>query len=392
VAAAPIDKASATAAGFAALDRGDPEAARVHFSRAVAMGGADASVWFGLARAHGGLGASGAESDALDRALELDARHLPSLLAKGDLFARRGDLRAADSFYRASLKLASTVPSLPAEWRQALGRAQALSQQFACNYEAHLLAALGSAGLGSPGTKRFTHAIDLLLGRKEIYPQQPKYFYYPELPQIQFFDRSGFPWIPEFEREFEAIRAEAAALLKADTGFVPYIQGAANRPAFDVRGLLDNPSWGAFFLIKDGAIVQANAVKCPRTLAALTSVPLCMIDNRTPSVLFSLLRPGARIPPHHGFTNARLIGHLPLIVPPNCALRVGNETREWREGEIVLFDDSIEHEAWNSSAEPRIVLIFDVWRPELSLKERELIAATLKAIDEFDGSRRKWTE
>jgi aspartyl/asparaginyl beta-hydroxylase (cupin superfamily) len=71
---------------------------------------------------------------------------------------------------------------------------------------------------------------------------------------------------------------------------------------------------------------------------------------------------------------------------------VGNETREWREGEIVLFDDSIEHEAWNSSAEPRIVLIFDVWRPELSLKERELIAATLKAIDEFDGSRRKWTE
>jgi aspartate beta-hydroxylase len=392
MAAASIDIQTAAAAGFAALDRGDHEAARAHFDRAVALGGAEASVWFGLARAHCAMGASGPESAALDRALELDAHHLPSLLAKGDLFAKRGDLRAADSFYRAGLKLAATMPSLPPDWRTALGRAQALSQQFARDYETHLLRALRPAGLCTPGTDRFTHAVDLLLGRKEIYLQEPKYFYYPELPQVQFFDRSGFPWIERIEREFGAIRAEAAALLAADEGFVPYIQGAANRPAFDVRGLLDNPNWGAFFLIKDGAVVQDNAALCPRTMATLSGVPLCKIDNRTPSVLFSLLRPGTRIPPHHGFTNARLIGHLPLIVPPNCALRVGNQTREWREGEIVLFDDSIEHEAWNSSAEPRIVLIFDVWRPELSPKERELIAATLQAIDQFDGSRRRWSE
>jgi aspartate beta-hydroxylase len=392
VSAAPIDSPTASAAGFAALDRSDPGAARAHFDRAVAMGEADPSVWFGLSRAHGALGDPGAESAALDRALALDAHHLPSLLAKGDLFARRGDLRAADSFYRAALKLAATAPSLPPDWRAPLGRAEAFSQQLARSYEAHLLRALGPVGLGTRGTERFTHAVDLLLGRKEIYLQQPKYFYYPELPQIQFFDRGAFPWIERFEREFEAIRAEAAALLEVDTGFVPYIQGAANRPAFDVRGLLDNPNWGAFFLIKDGVVVQDNAALCPRTLAALSEVPLCKIDHRTPSVLFSLLRPGTRIPPHHGFTNARLIGHLPLIVPPNCALRVGNQTREWRAGETMLFDDSIEHEAWNLSTEPRIVLIFDIWRPELSLKERELVAATLKAIDQFDGSRRQWTE
>jgi aspartyl/asparaginyl beta-hydroxylase (cupin superfamily) len=108
-------------------------------------------------------------------------------------------------------------------------------------------------------------------------------------------------------------------------------------------------------------------------------------------VLFSLLRPGARIPPHHGFMNARLICHLPLIVPPNCGLRVGNETREWREGEVVVFDDSIEHEAWNSSNEPRAVLIFDVWRPELSDKERHLVTTMLAAIDRFDGPR-QWTD
>jgi aspartyl/asparaginyl beta-hydroxylase (cupin superfamily) len=71
---------------------------------------------------------------------------------------------------------------------------------------------------------------------------------------------------------------------------------------------------------------------------------------------------------------------------------VGNETRSWTEGEIVLFDDSIEHEAWNSSSEPRIVMIFDVWRPELSAEERDLVATVLAAADSFGGPRRQWTD
>jgi aspartate beta-hydroxylase len=246
--------------------------------------------------------------------------------------------------------------------------------------------------LGAPGTERFVHAVDLLMGKKQIYLQQPKFFYYPELPQIQFFDRRQFQWVAALEREFGAIRAEARAILDSGAGIVPYIQREANRPAFDPRGLLDNPKWGAFFLIKDGVVVADNAARCPRTMAALAAAPLSRIENRTPSVLFSLLRPGARIPPHHGFTNTRLICHLPLIVPPDCGLRVGNESRAWREGEVVIFDDTMEHEAWNLSNELRAVMIFDVWRPELSAKERELVAAMLTAIDQYDGQRQKWTE
>src|ERR1700679_1932886 len=104
--------------------------------------------------------------------------------------------------------------------------------------------------------------------------------------------------------------------MQADVGFVPYVRRDADRPAFDVRGLLDNPSWSAFFLTQRGSIVEKYAALSPRTLAALSAIPLCRIENRSPSVLFSLLRPGARIPPHHGFRTARVIGHLPLIVPP----------------------------------------------------------------------------
>jgi aspartate beta-hydroxylase len=108
-------------------------------------------------------------------------------------------------------------------------------------------------------------------------------------------------------------------------------------------------------------------------------------------VLFSLLRPGAHIPPHNGYTNARLICHLPLIVPGNCALRVGNETRSWREGELMVFDDSIEHEAWNNSGELRAILLFDIWRPELTADERTLVGALLKSVDDY-GPRRAWTD
>jgi aspartate beta-hydroxylase len=392
MAADPIDFMAVTAAGYAALKRGDPKAARALFEQAVSAGAADAAVWFGLSAAQRSLGSSAEENSALDQALKLDSNHMPALLAKGDLFAKLGDRRAANSFYVAWTKLAARLKSLPPEWRADLQRVEAACQRHARDYEAHLLAAVTAQGLGTPGTGRFAHAIDLLLGKKQIYLQQPKYFYFPELPQVQFFDRLAFPWAAAVEREIEGIRAEVRTILDAGSGFVPYVERGTERPASALRDLLDNADWGAFFLIKDGVTVDKNAARCPRTLAALRDVPLCRIDGRSPSVLFSLLRPGARIPPHHGFMNARLICHLPLIVPSGCALRVGNETRVPREGELLLFDDSIEHEAWNSSSEPRAVLIFDVWRPELSEKERALVAAMLSAINQFDGPRRQWTE
>ena len=391
MAATPTSLPASAAAGFLALKGGDLQAARNYFEQAVMTGHADAAAWYGLSRVHRSMGESAKEDAALDRVLGLDPHHLPSLIAKGDLFARLGDRRAAEFYYAAALSLAAKLPSLSPDWQVELLRVEALSRGFAQEYEAHLLRALGAGGLGRAGTERFSHAIDLLLGKRKIYFQQPQCFYYPELPQIQFFNRGLFPWIEALECDFDAIRREALAILQADVGFAPYVRRDADRPAFDVRGLLDNPSWGAFFLIQDGSIVEKHAPLCPRTLAALSAIPLCRIENRTPSVLFSLLRPGARIPPHHGFMNARVIAHLPLIVPPNCALRVGNETRGWREGEVVLFDDTIEHEAWNASREPRLVMIFDVWRPELGADERDLVTAMLRAIDTFGGPRRQWT-
>ena len=90
--------------------------------------------------------------------------------------------------------------------------------------------------------------------------------------------------------------------------------------------------------------------------------------------------PRTHIPPHTGVTNTRLTVHLPLIVPPNCGFRVGSETREWVPGKAWVFDDTIEHEAWNRSDAPRAVLIFDIWNPILTAAERDLVRAATEVV------------
>jgi aspartyl/asparaginyl beta-hydroxylase (cupin superfamily) len=95
--------------------------------------------------------------------------------------------------------------------------------------------------------------------------------------------------------------------------------------------------------------------------------------------MFSLLAPRTRIPPHTGVSNARLVCHLPLVVPPDCSFRVGAETRAWAPGSGFVFDDTIEHEARNDSDELRVVLIFDLWAWALSPAERDAVAAITAA-------------
>jgi aspartyl/asparaginyl beta-hydroxylase (cupin superfamily) len=103
--------------------------------------------------------------------------------------------------------------------------------------------------------------------------------------------------------------------------------------------------------------------RCPRTAALLESLPMARQPGYAPTAMFSALEPRTHIPPHTGSVNTRLLVHLPLIVPGPCRFRVGNQVREWRLGEAWVFDDTIEHEAWNDTDELRVILIFDIWNP-----------------------------
>jgi aspartyl/asparaginyl beta-hydroxylase (cupin superfamily) len=385
----PVDARALVQQAIEALRKGDPATGRDRFQQVIASGVADASVWLGLALALRGTNDKEGSLVAIEQALKLEPRNIRARVMKADHYAEMGDARAASAFYASVVRAAPPPEQLPPELRNEVARAEVMSRRYAADYEVFLRDRL--SGLAFADDSAFAQSLDLMLGKKQIYLQQPKHFYFPGLPQTQFYDRAQFPWLDAVEAATDAIRAELLEVMKDHAAFTPYLESRADRPFQDVHGMLDNPDWSAFYLWKNGEPVADNIARCPNTMAALAGAPLARIKGRTPSVLFSLLRPGAVIPPHHGFVNTRLICHLPLIVPDGCAFRVGNDTRPWREGKAWLFDDTIEHEAWNRSNETRVILLFDVWRPELSDEERALVATMFEAIDAYGGGGGEWS-
>jgi aspartate beta-hydroxylase len=326
----------------------------------------------------------------INGALARDPANIALLIAKADYMCEKGNGRLAIPFYRAALRGAAGR-ALPAQVTNDLERARAFCDRYAREYEKYIYGKLAPLGVTPEDKSRFAQSLDLMFGRKTIYHQQPSVFYYPELAQTQFFERAQFPWIDEVEAATDAIRAELIDVMKQYGAFVPYIESDPSRPPRDYQGLANSLNWGAFYLFKNGEGVAENIARCPATMHALQSAPLDRIGGRTPTIMFSMLRPKTRIPPHNGFLNTRLICHLPLIVPPGCGFRVGNDTRSWVEGKAWVFDDTIEHEAWNSSDQPRAILLFDIWRPDLSDGEKKLVTALLEAVASFDDSLPEWT-
>jgi tetratricopeptide (TPR) repeat protein len=372
--------------GAAALQAGRPAEARQSFERLIAAGQVNAQIWLMQAytcRAMGDLAEAGKAADEILRA---DGRNLRALLLKGDSLRAIADDRAASSFYGTAIKLAEQFGDLPPDLAAELEQARQISAQMAARYRQQLEGHLEAAGFG-PGARspRFQESIGILCEEKKVYFQQPSAYYFPGLPQKQYYEPEDFPWAGGVEAATGAMIDELTAALRDKAPFKPYLQAREDRPRYDFHGLLDNPAWSTLYLWENGGPVEGNVARFPRTFAALQDAPLTRITTRAPSILFSMLKAGARINAHNGMINTRLICHLPLVVPPNCGFRVGNEVREWEVGKLLIFDDTIEHEAWNDSDEDRIVLIFDVWRPELNLDERAAVTAIFEAIDGYDS-------
>ena len=215
--------------------------------------------------------------------------------------------------------------------------------------------------------------------------QRPKFLYVPDLPPTKYYDPALFPWYSELEADAPAIRGEMLNVLAGDSGFEPFLGHFDDK---QLEGHLENasgpPVWNAFFFFRHGKRYDENHARCPRTSAALARVPLCHVREHSPEVCFSVLTAGSHILPHHGVTNSRLVTHLALIVPDDCALVVGGEARGWEEGRCFTFDDTFEHEACNRSGKTRVVMLMDIWNPHLAEVERDALTALIPAIGEFN--------
>ncbi|MDP9007574.1 MAG: aspartyl/asparaginyl beta-hydroxylase domain-containing protein [Pseudomonadota bacterium] len=374
---APNHPAVLNELGVRMLARGAPDQAQLLFSRAASANPNQPAIWANLASSLKALGRRIEELDAIEKALALEPRHLSALLQKAEYFEQAGDPRNAAQTYQAALDSLPAGAAIPSHLKSAFDTARmrvdadraalsdALEKPLAEIRERH----------GGQRQRRVEQCLDTLIRKRRTYHSQPTWMYFPELPAIEFFDRSLFPWLDALEAASNQIRSELMRVLIADReGLQPYIDFRAGLPIDQFAELNRSRKWSAYFLWNQSQPILGHIARCPVTAQTLEEVvPRCRVDGRAPTAFFSILEPNTRIPAHTGITNTRCTVHLPLIVPPNCGFRVGSTTREWVPDQAWVFDDTIEHEAWNLSDTPRVVLIFDIWNPLLTPAERDMI-------------------
>lgn len=372
------------AAGVRALTSGDPQKALQILERAVAFDPDNLSAWLN----YGGLLRATARTDealiAVAEALRIQPRSFHALLMKASILDSRGKTADAGRAYALALMFAPPDRDLDPATLAAVRRARQVYDSYIAAFSEQIRAAVGGTGASPADRRRFDKFIDIVSGVHPAYEQKPSDFYFPGLPAIEFYDDETWPWLAAFEAAFPAILSELQAdLMRGNEGFAPYVQLPDGVPVDQWSELNKSLKWSSLFLKQNGQVVPETAPRFPQTLAALDLVPQPTAHNRSPVAMFSALQPHTRIPAHHGVSNTRLVLHLPLIVPENCGFRVGSETRQWAPGKAWVFNDTIEHEAWNDSDALRVILIADVWNPQLSSDEREMYGLLMRAIDEF---------
>lgn len=367
---------------------GNASKARELYQRALAADDKSKVLWMNLAVACRSLGDTAAEGAALERALALEPRYVAALLHKAALLERLGNIKGAALTFGAALDSIPPGAPIPQQMASALAHARDVVEANRRALEEFLEGELDSVRQihAAESQQRFDACRDITLGRRRAYTSQPKYTHFPYLPAIEFFPREDFPWLGPLEEATDDIAEEAlAALRTVPDNFSPYVNAAAGTPLDEWASLNGSMNWSVYSLWHDGSAVPANQAACPKTTAALANLPMCDIPGHAPGAYFSVLKPHTRLPPHTGTTNARCIVHLPLVIPPGCRFRVGSQVRSWEKGKAWVFDDTIEHDAWNDSNQIRIIMIFDIWNPLLTSAERDLVRAMTVGLGRYYG-------
>lgn len=283
--------------------------------------------------------------------------------------------------------LFSQQPNLARAWHmpeapRTIQQLSTLSNKFLARqrFQSQWQAVREALGNQAPGTERVRLFLEYFHGLKPIqwaHPlQRPSYHFFPSLRAQPFYDLDA-PWLETLRAGFEVIRDEKNALLNARSAIKPYVdEQTPDDP--DWKKLEKNLTWSSAHLLKGGVVNEEVAAQCPQTMQVLEQLPLVRLAEHAPEAFFSILRPGTYIPPHFGLSNLKLTVHLGLDIPANCAIKVGEEQRGWQPGEVLVFDDSFRHEAWNRSGQDRAVLITEIWHPDIRPEEQQALAAIMQ--------------
>ena len=376
------------AEGVQRLHAGDLQTARSLLEQAIERYATNPAFWINLGTVLRALKLPEQEMAALERALAIEPRHLLALLQKASLLQLMNKRTTAAMVYQNALRTIPPGMPIPESLRGPLQRARQAVEENNAALEEFLRPKLQDVLARHPeaDSSRFELCKDAFLGKRRIFTPQPTLLHFPKLPAEEFYPRAAFPWLDRIEAATGEIRAEFERVFAEDADKLePYIAYPEGLPLDQWKELNHSRRWSVFYLWRDGKPIQAHLDRCPRTAELVADTPKIDIPGVGPTVFFSILDAKSHIPPHTGVTNTRLIVHVPLVIPPGCRFRVGSDTREWQVGKAWVFDDSINHEAWNDSDVPRAVLIFDIWNPYLSDAERDLVRATVSGITEYYG-------
>jgi tetratricopeptide (TPR) repeat protein len=357
------------------MARGDVRQAQSLLELA-AQRGRDASTLLRLATVRRSVGDFPGAMKCAVAAVELEPRNFIMCLLLGSLREAMGAFHAAERAYRAAWNHApldlSFQPMIATQLERARKFVAAASQ-----WRNQMLNWRGD-GLSMEEDRRMRGFRTNLLENLDAGPLVPPAYIIPGIKPKRYFDASAFRGIAELERATDAVRQEFLALA-ADKNEQLADRLSGLHASEDEHGR--GGQWSMIPLIRNGKLVENFASRCPRTMELAQGLDLPKLSLISPSLYFSVLEPRSRIPPHTGITNARIIAHFPLIVPENCGFKVGGELRRWEPGKALVFDDMTTHEAWNGSDRIRVVLIADLWRPELSLAERAAVTELMSCPD-----------
>jgi len=314
------------------------------------------------------------------QALALSPLDFTALLLRASLLDRLKEPGATEAWSHALAQRPDG--DLPPHLRSVVATAEARVERWTAEREARMKAAMADCERDAdPDQKRRIDRFrSNVLRQTRPYHSEPTHFHFPGLAEREFYPAAMFPWLSRLQDATDVIASEMEAVMAAERAeLVPYVQYADHLPLDQWRDLNHNLDWTAIHLMQNGKRIEANARFCPNTLEILAECGQPHIAEASPNAMFSLLAPKTSIPAHVGVNNARLVCHLPLVVPDGCWFRVGAEIRHWERGEAFVFDDTIEHEAANPTDQLRVVFIFDIWHPDLSEVERNAVAALIEA-------------
>lgn len=349
-----------------ALARGDVQQAASLLELA-AQRGRDSSTLLRLATIRRSVGDFAGAVQAASAAVELAPRNFVMSLLLGSLREATGAIHAAERAYRMACRVAPLDLSFQPAMAKQIDRARS-SVEAASRWRKRLLdwQPDSDSGLTVDEDRRLRGFRSNILENLEAGPLTPPLFLLPGIRSKKYFDASAFRGMAELQAATDAVRDEFICV--ADGLDLNLSQSSTGNHGMGSEGS-SMGKWSMIPLIRNGIVVEEFASRCPLTMALASQLAMPRLGFISPSLYFSVLEQGSRIAPHTGITNARVIAHLPLIVPDRCGFRVGGETREWEVGRAMVFDDMAVHEAWNESTETRVVLIADLWRPELSVAE-----------------------